>query len=707
MYKYERFLLPITNSGIIVTFKYYLPFLLTPLATLANPQTDIERITVSTTRSTAPVSTVPATINVISSEDIAKQLAHTQDLSQILGNLLPSFSPSRQKMTSSGETLRGREPLYMIDGVPQSNPLRNGSRDGNTIDPAMIERIEVISGANAIQGMGASGGIINIITKTPGENNHHVSAGFSAPTAGGNDTQSYKASYIFSQEKDDLSIVAGISTRSTGMYRDGHGDFVGVDGTQGDTQDSTSLDVFFKAKYQLDNEQSIHAMLNHYKIEGKGNYAAIKGDPASNLPTSAKKGNVAGNTPRNRVTTATVDYNHNNLANGQLSVQVFMQDFAAMYGGGIFATFQDPDYIGELFDQSQNKSQKFGSRFTYAKDNLVGSNFDLVTGLDLLNDETYQELAQTGRNWVPETKFTNAAPFAQLRFDGFEDWTLNLGARYEYGKLKINDFTTLASYGSQFVEGGDPSFNELLGNLGVVYKVTDDLRLYASYSEGFSMADVGRVLRSISQPGLSVESFLNLEPVISDNREIGFEYSNDLLNFKASYFESTSKLGARLQPNADGIYSVKRERTEISGFELNAQYYLNDTTTFGTSFADTQGQYDGDGDNKVESDLAGSNISPTRLNFYWQQQWSNNIDSRLQVSTLFDRDFNTGGEFDGYTTLDLSVNYQTEQFGAFSVGIDNLTDEFYITYYGQTNPSATRYFSGTGRVISVNWQLGF
>ena len=104
-------------------------------------QQDIEHITVSTSRSNAPVSTVPATITVISQEQIASQLAFTQDISAILGNLLPGFSPSRQKLTSAGETLRGREPLYMIDGVPQSNPLRNGSRDGKTIDPAMIERI--------------------------------------------------------------------------------------------------------------------------------------------------------------------------------------------------------------------------------------------------------------------------------------------------------------------------------------------------------------------------------------------------------------------------------------------------------------------------------------------------------------------------------------------------------------------------------------
>lgn len=685
----------------------YLPFLLTPLAAVANSQADIERITVSATRSTAPVSTVPATINVISAEDIAKQLAHTQDTSQILGNLLPSFSPSRQKMTGSGETLRGREPLYMIDGVPQTNPLRNGSRDGNTIDAAMIERIEVISGANAIQGMGASGGIINIITKTPGDDTHQVSAGFSTPTSGGSDSQSYKTSYLFSQEKDDLSLVGGVSARSTGMYRDGNGDLVGLDGSQGDTQDSQSLDLFLKAKYQLDDNQSIKMMINHYNMEGNGDYVAVSGDPENELPTTAEKNDIEGEAPRNRVTTLTFDYNNTNIAGGTLSWQVFMQDFAAMYGGGNFATFQDPAFGDDIFDQSQNKSQKFGSRLTYAKDNLADSNFDLVTGLDLLRDETYQELSQTGRNWVPETKFNNVAPFAQLRFDGFEDWTLNVGTRYEYGKLKVADFTTLASYGSQFVEGGEPSFNELLSNVGVVYQVTDDLRFYASYSEGFSMADVGRVLRGINQPNLAVDNFLNLEPVISDNREVGLEYANNSFNFKAGYFESDSDLGARLEADSDGIYSVERERTEIDGFEASAQYYLNDDTTFGANYADTNGQYDGDADGIVESDLGGSNISPTRLNLYWQQQWSNSINSRIQVNKLFDRDFNTGGEFDGYITVDLSVNYQTQQYGAFSLGVDNLTDEFYITYYGQTNPSAASYFAGTGRVASVTWDFAF
>ena len=55
----------------------------------------------------------------------------------------------------------------MIDGIPQSTPLRNGSRDIMTIDPSVIERVEIIKGATSIYGNGADGGIINYITKKP------------------------------------------------------------------------------------------------------------------------------------------------------------------------------------------------------------------------------------------------------------------------------------------------------------------------------------------------------------------------------------------------------------------------------------------------------------------------------------------------------------------------------------------------------------
>ncbi len=65
--------------------------------------------------------------------------------------------------------LVGNQVLYLVDGVP----LNNGTyRDGPgqylaTIDPEMIERIEIIRGpASVLYGSDAQGGVVNIITKT-------------------------------------------------------------------------------------------------------------------------------------------------------------------------------------------------------------------------------------------------------------------------------------------------------------------------------------------------------------------------------------------------------------------------------------------------------------------------------------------------------------------------------------------------------------
>ncbi|MDX3774620.1 TonB-dependent receptor [Chromatiaceae bacterium AAb-1] len=689
-----------------MSVRYWLPLL--GLSACVNAQENaVEHIRVTATRSDYPVSTVPATITVISQEQIRDQLAYTQDLSQIIGNIVPGFSPSRQKLTSSGETLRGRDPLYMIDGVPQSTPLRSGSRESNTIDTAMIERIEIIRGANAIQGMGASGGIINIITKSAGEFTHQFSAGYSAPVAGGRDSQHYKASYLHSITDEKLNLIAGASYRNTGMYRDGRGELIGVDVAQGDTMDSASYDGFIKGRYQLSSTQSIQVMLNHYQIRGNGDYDAVPGNIATDTPATSVKQEIEGDASRNKVTTLSVDYQQQNVWGGQLSWQLFLQDFAALYGGSYAVTFQDPAIAPRVFDQSQNKSKKYGSRFTFFKPSLAGSNLDLITGLDLLQDTTYQELALTGRKWVPETEYNNAAPFVQLRYDGLENWVFNVGARYEYGKLKVDDFTTLAAYNSAFVKGGSPTISDVLTNAGVVYQVMPSLRLYASYSEGFSMPDVGRVLRAIDQPGLSVDEFLGLEPIISDNLEFGFEYNGDWLRLQTSYFQSDSDFGMRLEADADGFYHVMREKTEISGFEAEGEVFISQNSTIGFSYARTTGRYDGDGDGVVESDLGGVNISPERFNIYWQHQWPQQISSRLQLNKLLDMEFNTGGKFNGYHTLDLSVRYEHNRLGAFTLGIENLADKYYITYYAQTTPADARYFAGMGRTASLSWQLAF
>ena len=74
------------------------------------------------------------------------------------------------------------------------------------------------------------------------------------------------------------------------------------------------------------------------------------------------------------------------------------KEYMVRYGGDTFGTFQDPTIApaGTLFDQSQNESDKYGAKFTLTRDGLLDGNLKATTGLDLLQDETSQILAQTG-----------------------------------------------------------------------------------------------------------------------------------------------------------------------------------------------------------------------------------------------------------------------------------------------------------------------
>lgn len=117
-----------------------------------------DEMVITASRSNIQQQKAPQVVTVITKEQIEQQMQVTSDSSQILSNLLPSFSPSRQKMSGSGETFRGRAPLVMIDGIPQSNPLRPTGREMHTIDFSMVERVEVIHGASATNGLGALGG---------------------------------------------------------------------------------------------------------------------------------------------------------------------------------------------------------------------------------------------------------------------------------------------------------------------------------------------------------------------------------------------------------------------------------------------------------------------------------------------------------------------------------------------------------------------
>jgi iron complex outermembrane receptor protein len=682
----------------------------------ADPVTTLDRVTVSASTSRLPDSeaALPNTITVITAEDLRQQLAVTRDLSQVLANLIPAFAPSRQKMSSFGESLRGRQPLYMVDGVPQSTPLRDGSRDAHTIDPAMIERIEVIHGANALQGLGASGGIINIITKRAprkdGESFHEVGLGASTALPREDDSAGYRGSYLFGTRKGAFDFVGGVSYAQEGLYYDGDGKAIAIDPVQGDLMDARSQSVFAKAGWDLGDARRLQLSVNHYRLRGDGDYLNLPGDFETGGTATSVPGDPPLDPPQNDSTTASLDYSDFDFAGGYLQAQLYWTRFDGRYGAFRYVDFFNQGTNDIWYDQTNIGAEKHGAKFTWSRSDIAGLPLRLTLGLDLTRDTTEQRYLAADITYVPPTTYQSVSPLLQAEYR-VGNLLFSGGLRHERAKLDVDDFTTIPRNGSQQVAGGAPEYTKTLPNFGVVWEASDALKLYASYAEGYTVADVGRVLRGIKVPDQDVDELVDLTPVVADNREIGLDWEDGRWLAHAAAYWSDSELGSLLIYDApNNTYNVQRQATAIRGIEANVAFRLSDATRLGLAHARTEGRYDSDADDEVDSDLAGINISPDRTTGYWEQDWTPRVSTRLQGSVSADRDFHfrgaPAGHFDGYAVFDLQAHIAFGS-GTLNLGVENLFGRQYITYFSQTTPADDDYNAGRGRALTASWNWRF
>lgn len=669
----------------------------------------------TTVRGARSAASLPVKIAVVEGGQIERQQALASNPTELLANVIPSFSPGRQKLTSAGESFRGRRPLYLVDGVPQSNPLRDGRRDGFTIGMDMIERVEVVFGANAIQGLGATGGIVNFITMDPpvtGELEQRASIHSAGSGGFDGDGFGWGLSYSVGKRMSEVDLLASVSYDRRGLQFDGEGRPIAIDNVQGDIADSESRNLFAKAGWEPVPGRRLEVMVSDFRLAQQGGFASRDGDRAAGEPATSVPGDPEGIEPVNDVTTASVSYDQEDLAGGRLAAKVYYQDFSALYGGGRFGVFQDPEIapLGELFDQSQNNSEKIGTRLTWGRDRVADAPVDVVAGVDFLRDRTFQRLAHTDRNWVPETRFYNYAPFAQVDVEPVGGLFLSGGIRWEIAQLDVPAFTTLAGnrddHQTVRVEGGKPGFDEPLFNIGAVLKPMAGVRLYGTLAQAFSMPDVGRVLRGVSEQGTVVDDFLDLQPIETDNVEVGAAWGTAVSAASVTWFRSESDMGSRLVPNEDGIYSVRRQPVRTSGWEVTGRVEPSEDVSVNAGYATLEGRFDSDGDGTFDSDMGAADIGPDRLNVGVDLFPGDRFTGRVQAFHFFDREFldaagTLDATFDGYTTADISGS---GRFGRATVtlAVANVLDAQYITYYGQAATERNdRYFAGRGRTFTL------
>ncbi len=672
----------------------------------------LDEVIVSAGRRVESLAETPSSVTVVSSKDINALSTISPNIANILAFSVPGLGAATNQTGNSGQTLRGRNLLVLIDGIPQSTPLRAGGRDIRTIDPSVIERIEVIKGATAIFGNGADGGLINYITKTP--KTDKKIGGYSQISLNGNTQGDSTIGFRMSQQLFGIIkrfdyTISGMYEKS-GVYRDAKGEVISPDYGLGETK---IYNAFAKIGYSFTDKQRIEAMYNYFSSNQHSAYvskAGVYGQSPAIGVWSTRKGIDEG-----------TRYNHN--ANFQylnkaifgqtsLTANFYLQDFWTVYSNS--ESFYNSG-------QSAIISTKKGFRFNLNTPFQVSQKLkgDITYGVDILNDKTAQNLVD-GRTWVPPINMNNLAPYAQLTTQWFEYFNLKTGLRAENIKMNISDYATLATgpegKGSIDVTGGKLNYNAFVFNAGLRYSKFKYFNPFLSYSQSFSIFDLGRILRAAKE---NTVSELETEPIIVNNYEGGFSSVFGPLSISAAYYHSTSKLGSNLLL-VDGKYVAERLPEKVWGYEIQVDYKFPNGLLLGGNYAFVEGKGDKDGDGTfngpTDKYLNSNRIAPVKITAYARCNFSKfNADVNWLYVGKRDRfmpnekgTYPIGeGPIASYNTFNVSLGYKIMPNITANLGIENLLNTAYYPSIAQFYGTDINYTRGNGRRFNLTIGYSF
>lgn len=717
---------------------------------------ELDPVVVTATRSAKSVAEIAGTVYSIEHEQVAEQAAAGRSTADILGQLVPSLAPSSGTTSNYGMTMRGRTVQVMIDGVPLTGS-RDGSRQLNSINPAMIERIEVISGATSIYGAGATGGLINIITRNADDETSDFSSriGLRTPGKAARDAMAYEASQTAAFHQGAVSGFAGLSYTKQGEIRDAHGDRIGPEISQTDRQDTTSFDFNGRLTWHLDDDQQLSGGVRYYDDEQDSDYGPDYGRNLAVVRSGASPSHKAvdglqlDDQPRTRHYGANVQYLNRDLLGGQqLTAEAYYRKEKSRWFpfASRVANAATPGAI-DVVMQSSTDIDVWGVRTALQKGfELVGRDLQLSYGLDYEREQDSQDsqfydlatfFTSNGLDYRetysssmgPDVEVSKTGLFLQGDYQLTERLSLQAGVRRETIRNEVDDSipygeavtaATVAGYQARTLEGGNVRHSETLFNLGAVYKLTDSQQLFANFSQGFSLPDTQRMLRDV--PASFVIDSSSIDSIKVNNYELGWRLGEASgLNAGVTAFYNTSD--KVVQFNRDYSVSVADTDERVWGAEGNLQVPVAEGWTLGGTLAYTRGQYKDAAGNWRE--LNAFRVSPLKATVYSDWKFQEGYGVRLQALTVggSDRAYDDAqkaaispsiratpaSKIQGYTVVDL-IAHAPWFGGEVGFGVYNLADRDYKTVYGQQAEAtygAISSLPAAGRTFGLSYSVAY
>ncbi|MEB3753542.1 TonB-dependent receptor [Acinetobacter sp. MD2(2019)] len=702
----------------------------TPVSHSSEHSAELPKIVVTATRTPKTIAEIAGTVQTIAGTEIAQQSGAGRKVADILAQLVPSLAPSSGTTSNYGQTMRGRNVLVMIDGVPQTGS-RDAARQLNSISPESIDHIEVVSGASSVYGSGATGGIINIISKRADPNqpvSFSTKVGLTSADNFRGDGLAYEVGQTASFNNDKMNAFLGVNYTSTGSQFDGKGDRISLSPWQGSTMDTNTLDVNGRLGFNLDDHQTLSLGAQYYKDKQDSDYGPDYSNTTSDYYT-AKKGWNIPNQPFTERYGLNTQYQNTDFLGQTLNLDAYYRKekmrFLPYYGETV--------KNGYTVKQSESENDFYGLRSTMSSDlSIFDHPLNLTYGIDYdhENDSQWADNYTASNNGLsytatgisqsqgPDTHIDSIGAFTQADYALTDRFSVKGGVRYQYIQAKTDAY--IPAREKQEVAGGKTDADKFLFNLGTVYKLTDAQQIFANFSQGFSYPDVQRMLRDVSTYNVTTA---NLQPISVNSYELGWRLQEDQgLNLAITGFYNTSDKSVQFSSRAAHIVNTDQR---VYGAELNAKYQFLNEYSVGGTFAYTRGQYKDTSNSWHE--LNAFQVSPIKATLF--ADWNNDEGYGLRVQATaikgsdkaykddlafvakgYRADDNNAAKIKGYTTMDVLAHFPAYK-GTVNFGVYNVWNRQYKTVFAQqaavTNSNQYLDIPAQGRTFALSYTLHY
>lgn len=553
--------------------------IITALYSISYAQEHIETnaVKVTATKVEKELLEVPASVSIITEDDIKKSSART------VGELLQDI-PGVQVVNSGGQglkriSLRGEgvnRTLVLIDG---QQIVENKSMDGTAlmIDPNLIERIEVIRGpASVLYGSNAIGGVINIITKKGGKKpvEGSLSLGYNGASSGHTESASIYGS------------VKGFDYRVTGSYNE-----------QGQLRTPVGL-----VPYSAFNQQNYSAYLaynfnEHYKLGASYDY--FDSDISSGSQAKGYE-NFFVDLPEWSRQKAALFFEAKNTLSFMPKVRMdlyYQQSHKIMHNHVDI----DPNvvYMPAVMDNyADNYNKQWGLQLQ--SDFSISDHTYIIAGYEFsynILDADTSVNSQSSIQLMNYNKYSKNygyehvhALYAQGESYLPYDFSLYYGIRwtYNYANMEISEGTQVyKDTGNVNILGedslgpkGSSSNNAPVVAAGVMWSGVDNFSMRLNFSQGFRSPNLQERYLISSMGGGTIYPNPDLKPETSNNLEFGIRYSDYGVSIDTVYFVSIAENYIAQVPISSGSTAV-RYKNVSSALSHGAEIGLGYTSPIG------------------------------------------------------------------------------------------------------------------------------